>query len=309
MVAERTGLDIKGMKAGLNGLEQKLRSRVFGQDNAAAEVAAALNRSAAGLTDPEKPAASFCFIGSPGTGRETLAVRLAESVFNNSVIRLNGGELADEGAVYRLIGAPVGYRDSDKGGSLTEYVKLHPFSVVIVRECRACSAEVASILGRIVSEGVIEDGRGHAVSFRNCVMVFIADIEKRQRLGFDHSDVAASANAESDAMRVLPECIASGLDSVVAFSDHTRESILMIVRSELMKTAERAAKRGISLEFEPEAEAAVADACGLYANSVRHIVSVGVEDALSRALLSGAVASGDRAVCGRHDGRYFVERR
>ena len=308
IVAGRTGLDIAKAKQGLLGLASRLKSKVFGQDAAIEELTSVLHRSAAGLSDPEKPFASVCFVGQEGSGRDTLAARLSDEIFNGSVVRLNGSELHDEGAVYRLIGSPAGYRDSEKGGMLTEFVRLHLFCAVVLKYPERCSEEAAELLGRIVTEGVIEDNRGRTVSFRSCIFIIVLDFAEQRSLGFESASAAARDEYVRFARRALPESIAQGLDAVIPFEKHTAASLLKIAGAELNKLKDRAYKRGIDIEFDESAIKAVAESSGMNAGGIRRIVFTGPEEALSTALLNGAIGPGCAAKCICSDGEYIIER-
>lgn len=307
-VAERTGLDVIAVKNGLDGLEQRLKTRVFGQDGAITQLAATLRRAAAGLADPEKPMGVICFAGQEDTGRELLAVRLAEELFCGSVVRLNGAELMDDGAVYRLAGAPAGYRDSERGGSLTEYVRLHPYSVILIKNCTQCSEGVIELIAKIASEGVVEDGRGYAVSFRSCVVIILVEAQPQKSVGFGMKSGAYSDEAASLARKSLSDSISRSLDSIAVFMPHTAESLTAVASYELSRLAERANKRGINLKFDKDVAEYLAANCGMSAGVIKQLVTAGAEDALSRAILCGSVSSGDAARCSIIDGKYSIER-
>lgn len=308
VVANRTGLNIRSMRSGLKNLETILNNSVYGQERAVADVAAVMHRSAAGLGYPEKPFGVLCFFGPDGCGKETLAVRLAEEFFNGSVVRLNGLEYADQGAAYKLIGAPSGYLDSEKGGALTEHVKLHPFSVIICKNCRSFSEDCLSILSRIASEGLIEDGRGRQVSFRSCVLVYLAESEEQKKLGFGAAK-NDPGDRNSDLRGRIPDSLILSLDDSVHFNRLETSSLERIAFNELSKLAERAGRRGIIIEFADDLAAAVAHNCDNTAANIKKIISNGPEEALSLALLTGRVSHGDTAFCGYKNEEYFVERR
>ena len=309
IVAERTGIDISAMRAGLGGIEERLKKHIFGQDAAIAQLASVLHRSAARLGDPEKPFGVVCFVGGAGTGKQTLAVRLADELFAGSVVRLKGAELHDEAAAYRLFGAPSGYKDSEKGGTLTEYIRLHPYSVIYVGGSEYCSDEVTELLARAASEGILEDGRGRRVSFRNCVMIFSCETGEPRRLGFEKASGSDEQGMLAYARKNLPDRLLVCLDALIPFSPHTEESLGLIIDAELTKLAERAAKRGVTLCIDKSVNSAVLRDCEMNAANVRHAVASGVEEALSMAILSGAVDREQTAFCSYDNGKYVIERR
>ena len=306
VASERTGLDIKGLRNGMLELENKLNSHVFGQQPAVSEVVSVLRKAAAGLVDPERPFGVFCFAGPEGCGKKTLAVRLADELFNGSVFRLNGIEFSDEGAAYRLLGSPNGYRDSEKGGIITEQIRRQPFTVVICYNCQSFSDEAVNVLARIASEGIVEDGRGRRISFRSCVIIYIVDTEVDKKLGFGSE--SSSSSEISTIKRVLPDCLLMNLDSAVMFSQLSVSALECIAALELERISERLTKKEITLEFSPDVAASVAKASGLCAANIKRAVSSGPEEALSSALLNGTVCSGDRVKCSLSDGKYMIER-
>ncbi len=307
VISERTGIDpVFGESAErFSAVESVLNEAVFGQEEAVKQIAAVLRRSAAGLGDPSKPFASFILAGPADTGKKTLIGRLAEKFFNNSVIRLNGAEFADEASAIRLTGAPMGYKDAEKGGVLTEFLRLHPVSVVQIANVDLCSEKVFSILTEILLNGRITDGRGRTVSFRNSVLMLTVDMGSRS-MGFGRS--AEGSEIPAELARRLPASVISLADRAVPFERLDDDSICRIASVCLERLASRAARRKIILSFTDNIIRAIADASGGSAGSISRLVSMHVEDAVSLALINGELRAGDRAVCDHAGGKYFVRK-
>ncbi len=292
-VSERTGMDAAFVMGGdwLTGFEDKLAGRVFGQDAAAAALAAALRRSAAGLGDAKKPFASLIFAGPAGCGKRTLARAAAELAFNGSLLELSGRELADPNAPAMLIGAPNGFKDAEKGGRLTEFLRLHPVSVVLVRGADMLSYETAALFEEAMNTGCLTDGRGRVTSLRNCVLIFTLDTEEARRVGF---------GTEGEPLyRQIEERVPAGLAALadaVSFGRLSDETLVRIAQKELDRLAERASRRGIELAFAPGVAEWTVKKAGFKAGEISRCVNLEAEDALSRAVLSGNASSGRRVM-------------
>ena len=306
-VSDRTGASIHPADDGawLNDIEASLSERVFGQSEAIKRICALLRRSAAGLGDPIRPYASFILCGPSDTGKTTAIQRLAEAAFGGSVIRLTGNELSDDSSAVRLIGAPPGYKDAESGGVLTEFVRLHPVSVVHVSEAELCSPAVFALFSEILLSGRVSDGKGRNVSFRNCVIALTVDTDGSRSVGFERPGEAAEA---ARAARMLPASVVTAADAVIPFAPLGRDSLERIAESAFSSLAERARKRGIELTFTDEALGSIVEACGGSAARIQKLAAVGVEDAVSTALLNGEIRSGDKAVCGAEGGVYYVRK-
>ena len=311
VISERTGLDASASYGAerLNGLEDRLGSAVFGQDDAIALTAAVLRRSAAGLGDPQKPFASFVFAGPSHSGKDTLVSRLTETAFNNSAVRLNGMDLTDEAAVMRLTGAPAGYKDAEKGGVLTEHLRLHPVSVVELISADLCSPAVHSLFAEILGKGMIEDGKGRPVSFRNSVVVLLVDTDDEgSALGFTSESLQGGDRVMRSVSRKLPSSLLSLVDSVVPFGKLRDADLRRIVQKSIGDLTDRIKRKNIDIEFTPSVIDGIVTACRGSAAQIQRVVSVTAEDAVSRALLSGELAPGDKAECGVTYGVYNIRK-
>ena len=295
-VSERTGMDAAYIMGGdwLSGIEERLGLRVFGQDEAVARVTAALRRSVSGLGDPQKPFASFVFAGPRGCGKRSLALALAELAFGGSLLELSGRELSDQNAAVSLIGAPSGFKDAEKGGRLTEFLRLHPVSVVCVTNAELISYEAASLFAEAMSSGRVTDGRGRLVSLRNCVLIFTCDTGDSRRVGFDTGGSADTVGKLIE--NGLPMNLVSLADAAVPFASLSGDALVRIAESGLASLAERASRRSIELSFAPGMAEWTVRNSGFKASEISRSISLGAEDALSRAILSGEAPAGSRVI-------------
>ena len=168
----------KAKSSKLVSMEDRLRQRVIGQDDALVRVANAVRRSRAGLSDPNRPIGSFIFLGPTGVGKTELARALAEFLFDDehSMVRIDMSEYMEKHAVARLIGAPPGYVGYDEGGQLTEAVRRRPYSVILFDEIEKAHPDVFNILLQILDDGRLTDSRGRTVSFKNTVIIMTSNI-------------------------------------------------------------------------------------------------------------------------------------
>lgn len=302
VITERTGLDVRSAMRGelFADMESKLNETVFGQDDAIRAVCALLRRSAAGLSDPNRPLASVIFTGNRSCGRKTLANSLAQTAFSGNILRLNGAELNDPAAVSRLIGTPSGLADPDKGGLLTEFVRLYPFSVILLSDAHLCSENVLSLFASVMAEGCITDGRGKTAGLRNCLIVLTCPSgETARRVGFSNTE-------GQDCDCILPPRVVSAADAQIAFGRLDPEALRSIARKELDSLALRASKRGIGLIYTQSAVIAAAGTDTNDASGIAKRVAAGAENALSAAIITGAVKRGDMAKIDHIDGEFTV---
>ena len=182
VVSAWTGVPVSKMMQGeldkLKGLEGELHKRVIGQDEAVSAVAAAVRRSRAGLSDPDKPIGSFFFLGPTGVGKTELAKALAECLFDDerALVRIDMSEYMEKFSVQRLIGAPPGYVGYDEGGQLTEAVRRNPYCVVLLDEMEKAHPDVFNILLQVLDDGRLTDGQGRVVNFKNCIIIMTSNV-------------------------------------------------------------------------------------------------------------------------------------
>ena len=257
VVSAWTGVPVSKMMQGemdkLKHLEDELHKRVVGQNEAVSAVAAAVRRSRAGLSDPDRPIGSFFFLGPTGVGKTELAKALAECLFDDerSLVRIDMSEYMEKFSVQRLIGAPPGYVGYDEGGQLTEAVRRKPYSVILLDEMEKAHPDVFNILLQVLDDGRLTDGQGRVVSFKNTIIIMTSNVG---------SQYIAAANASSDpdevqrqvndALRATfkPEFL-NRIDDVVVFHPLGLGDIEKIVDIQLRDVRERLARERITLEL------------------------------------------------------------
>ena len=309
VVSERTGLGV-GLILGSErfvGLENRLSAEIFGQDKAIAAISSVLRRSAAGLSSRNKPFASFILTGPKGTGKRSLTVRLAEEYLGGSVVRLNGNDYADELSAVRLIGAPAGYKDSEKGGTLTEFIKLHPVSLVMITAPEKLDPSAVSVITEILENGSIDDGRGRRVSFLNAVFAIIFDDSDRiGRLGFASDDTATDSADKLSGK--LPSSMISAVDEIIPFDRLDKASVSAVVEKLLGNVSAKAAAKEIRLSFDNYVISSIAEGFSGSVTGIARLISMLIEDPLSMAILNGSIAPGDRARFEFTDGKYVIRK-
>ncbi|MBO4384576.1 MAG: ATP-dependent Clp protease ATP-binding subunit [Clostridia bacterium] len=310
VISEKTGIDadaVLGRNMFLD-LEKKLGNTVFGQDEAIASVASILRRAGAGLSDPEKPFASFLLIGRPGTGKKLLAKTLANEAFGGSLITVSCAEFGDELAVSRLMGFPPGYKDSEKGGVLSDYIRLHPFSVVLLTSAQRMTQPVSELLSDVLSKGSVPDGAGRTVSFKSSVVIVAADDEERKRgIGFADDSGNTSSAAEL-AGRLVPERMIPLFDAVIPFGRLDRDSVVKIVKASADSVVKRAERKGIKLNVSDAAINAAAFRLKDFAADAERLVSFLLEGALSASIIKGEIKYGDSALIDNVGGEYICRK-
>ena len=327
VVSAWTGIPVQRMTEGeaarLMRLEDTLRKRVVGQDEAVTAVARAIRRARAGLKDPRRPIGSFIFLGPTGVGKTELCKALAEALFGdeNSMIRIDMSEYMEKHTVSRMIGSPPGYVGFDEGGQLTEKVRRHPYSVLLFDEVEKAHPDVFNVLLQILEDGRLTDGQGRVVDFKNTVIVMTSNagahaIKKQRTMGFGSAaDAARSYEAMKasimDEVRQVfrPEFI-NRVDEMIVFHELERADIERIAALMLGDVQKRLAEQGVQLEVEPEAVSLLANEGydPLYgARPLRRAIQRLVEDALSDELLLGNIRLGGRVRMSVIDGRLTFE--
>ena len=320
VVSAWTGVPVSKMMQGeldkLKNLEGELHKRVVGQDEAVSAVAAAVRRSRAGLSDPDRPIGSFFFLGPTGVGKTELAKALAECLFDDerSLVRIDMSEYMEKFSVQRLIGAPPGYVGYDEGGQLTEAVRRHPYSVILLDEMEKAHPDVFNILLQVLDDGRLTDGQGRVVSFKNTIIIMTSNVG---------SQFIAGANAKSDPDEVQrqvnealrqtfkPEFL-NRIDDVVVFHALGLSDIEKIVDIQLKDVRERLDRDRIKLEL---ADAAVQSLAldGLDpvygARPLKRLIQRQVVDNVANLIIDGKLHEGDtvRIDVGSDD-QLFAER-
>jgi ATP-dependent Clp protease ATP-binding subunit ClpC len=323
---------LEGERENLRHLEDELRQRVIGQDEAISAVAKAIRRSRAGLKDPKRPIGSFLFLGPTGVGKTELARALAATLFGgeDAMIRLDMSEYMEPHTVSRLFGSPPGYVGHDDGGQLTEQVRRRPYSVILLDEVEKAHPEVFNALLQIMDDGRLTDGQGRTVDFKNTVVIMTSnagtsDLQHAAPIGFiarrgeDDTTEQAERDAEHAAMRARtleglrrmfrPEFL-NRIDQVVVFHSLARTELRQIVDLLLAQVRGRLEEQHIALEIGDDVrEFLIAEGYdeAYGARPLRRAIQTHVDDALADAILAGALHLGDTARLSMAEGAVRVE--
>ena len=292
-------------------LEETLHQRLVGQDEAVSAVARAIRRGRVGLKDPKRPTGSFIFLGPTGVGKTELCKALAEAMFGdeNAMIRLDMSEYMEKHTVSRMVGSPPGYVGYDEGGQLTEKVRRKPYAVLLFDEIEKAHPDVFNLLLQILEDGVLTDGQGRRVDFRNTVISMTSNVGARlitehRSLGFggaaNAADDAGQRRIRDDVMGELkktfrPEFL-NRVDDIIVFRQLTKEDIHEIARRMLTSLDKRLKDMDITVQVTDAAVEAIA-AEGfdpVYgARPLRRAIQSRIEDPLAEKLLEGAFQAGD----------------
>ena len=304
VVSEWTGVPVSKMMQGemdkLKNLEAELHKRVVGQDEAVSAVAAAVRRSRAGLSDPNRPIGSFFFLGPTGVGKTELAKALAECLFDDerALVRIDMSEYMEKFSVQRLIGAPPGYVGYDEGGQLTEAVRRHPYSVILLDEMEKAHPDVFNILLQVLDDGRLTDGQGRVVSFKNTIIIMTSNVGSQFIAGANaQSDPEELQRKVNDALRQTfkPEFL-NRIDDVVVFHALGLSDIEKIVDIQLKDVRARLARERITLELTPEAKQSLAlDGLDpVYgARPLKRLIQRQVVDNVANLIIDGKAGEGD----------------
>ena len=308
VVSRATGIPVSKMMRGerekLLHMREELSKRVIGQDEAVRKVAETIQRSRAGLSDPNRPYGSFLFLGPTGVGKTELTKALAAFLFDSekAMIRIDMSEYMEKHSVARLIGAPPGYVGYDQGGYLTEAVRRRPYSVILFDEVEKAHPDVFNVLLQVLDDGRMTDGQGRTVDFKNTVIVMTSNLgsqEIMQMAGRPHDEVK-DAVMEEVKQHFRPEFI-NRIDEIVVFNSLGEKAIQKIAGIQVQKLADRVAEQGITLKVTDAALAEIAKAGFdpvFGARPLRREVQDALETPLAQFLLEGKAAEGDTANVG-----------
>jgi ATP-dependent Clp protease ATP-binding subunit ClpB len=308
VVAKWTGIPVSRLLEGemqkLLHVEDRLRQRVIGQDEALLLVANAVRRSRAGLGDPRRPIGSFLFMGPTGVGKTELARALAEFLFDDerALVRLDMSEYMEKHTVARLVGAPPGYIGYDEGGQLTEAIRRRPYAVVLFDEIEKAHPDVFNALLQVLDDGRLTDGKGRTVDFRNTVVIMTSNvasdlIQEASRRGEDDERLKDKL---MDVLRhtFRPEFL-NRIDETVIFKALGKAEIEKIVEIQLRDLRKRLAERKLQLEVSPEAKALLAERGYdpvFGARPLKRTIQRMIENPLAVEVLAGRFAEGDTIV-------------
>jgi len=308
-----TGRLLEGEAQKLMHMEERLRQRVVGQDDALQRVSNAVRRSRAGLSDTKRPIGSFIFLGPTGVGKTELARALAEFLFDDEklMIRIDMSEYMEKHSVSRLIGAPPGYVGYEEGGQLTEQVRRHPYSVVLFDEIEKAHPDMFNVLLQILEDGRLTDGKGRTVDFRNTVLVMTSNVGSAAIFELSNKDPERARKEAMEALRTSfrPEFI-NRIDEIVIFNPLGKEQLERIVGFLLKGVEKLLAERHITLELTPAARELLLregydPAYG--ARPLRRTIQRLIQDPLALQILEGKVLPGDHVRVDR-DGQKDIMR-
>ncbi|MEG1536379.1 MAG: ATP-dependent Clp protease ATP-binding subunit [Clostridia bacterium] len=303
-------------------LEEILKKRVVGQDDAVGSICKAVRRARVGIKDPNRPIGSFIFLGPTGVGKTELSKALAEAMFGdeNLMIRVDMSEYMDKMNVSKLIGSAPGYVGFDEGGQLTEKVRRKPYSVVLFDEIEKAHPDVFNILLQIMEDGRLTDSHGRTVSFKNTIVIMTSniganEIKSTQALGFGASQ-STYDNLKDKQMEALkkamkPEFI-NRLDDIIIFRQLEKDDMRAIANLMITQLGKRLAERGIDIELTDDAKQFVVDNGfdqEYGARPLRRAVQRMIEDELSEQILKGNFALGDHIVVSKEDEKLVFKKK
>ena len=307
---------VQGEREKLLNLDKVLHQRVVGQDEAVTAVTEAIQRSRAGIQDPNRPIGSFLFLGPTGVGKTELAKALAEALFDdeNNMIRIDMSEYMEKFSVSRLIGAPPGYVGYDEGGQLTEAVRRKPYSVVLFDEVEKAHPDVFNILLQVLDDGRITDSQGRTVDFKNTILILTSNLGSEYLLGGIDAQGNISQDAKEQVQALLrrsfrPEFL-NRLDEIVFYKPLTKENVMKIIDLQIDKLNARLAQQQIKCEVTPAAKSAIVDASynpEFGARPLRRYVQHTVETMLSKRILAGNILPGQTVTVDYENGELTMK--
>ena len=299
IVAVWTGIPVtrlmEGEQAKLIHMEERLHERVVGQDDAISAVSDAVRRARAGLKDPRRPIGSFIFLGPTGVGKTETARALAEFLFDDeqAMTRIDMSEYMEKHAVSRLIGAPPGYVGYEEGGQLTEAVRRRPYQVILLDEIEKAHPDVFNVLLQVLDDGRLTDGQGHAVSFKDTVLIMTSNVGSQLMSGQPLEGAAAEQfeQAVGEALRATfrPEFL-NRIDEIITFGGLDAEALSAIVDLLVADLAARLSEHDLTLELTPAARALIGSEGNdpqYGARPLKRAIQRLLENPLARALLQG----------------------
>ena len=307
---------VQGEREKLLTLDETLHKRVVGQDEAVTAVTEAIQRSRAGIQDPNRPIGSFLFLGPTGVGKTELAKALAEALFDDetNMVRIDMSEYMEKFSVSRLIGAPPGYVGYEEGGQLTEAVRRKPYSVVLFDEVEKAHPDVFNILLQVLDDGRITDSQGRTVDFKNTILILTSNLGSEYLLGGIDSQGNISDEAKNQVQSLLrrsfrPEFL-NRLDEIVFYKPLTRENVTRIIDLQIAKLNQRLSQQQIHCQVTDTAKNAIVDAAynpEFGARPLRRYVQHTVETMLSKRILRGDVVPGQTVTVDYQGGELVMQ--
>ena len=307
---------VQGEREKLLTLDETLHKRVVGQDEAVTAVTEAIQRSRAGIQDPNRPIGSFLFLGPTGVGKTELAKALAEALFDDesNMVRIDMSEYMEKFSVSRLIGAPPGYVGYEEGGQLTEAVRRKPYSVVLFDEVEKAHPDVFNILLQVLDDGRITDSQGRTVDFKNTILILTSNLGSEYLLGGIDREGNISEEAKNQVQTLLrrsfrPEFL-NRLDEIVFYKPLTRANVTKIIDLQIDKLNRRLQQQQITCQVTQAAKDAIIDASynpEFGARPLRRYVQHTVETMLSKRILKGDITPGQTVTVDCQNGELVMQ--
>ena len=307
IISEMTGVPVERLSSSeaerIVHMEDELHNTVIGQNSAVSVISGAIRRARAGISSPKHPVGSFIFLGPTGVGKTQLAKALAKYLFGSeeSLIRIDMSDFMEKHTASRLVGAPPGYVGYEEGGVLTEKVRRHPYSVVLLDEIEKAHPDIFNLLLQLLEEGELSDNLGHTVNFRNTVIIMTSNAGARQitnegRVGFGTLDGVMpyeeiKAGAMNELKKLLSPELINRIDDVIVFDALSKIEVSKILDIQLAELGDRLAERGLTISLKPKAKEYLIEngynpAMG--ARPMKRLLRKEIEDPLSMELLSNA---------------------
>jgi len=320
VVSKWTGIPVARLLSGererLMKMEELIRKRVVGQDEAVSALCNAVRRNRAGLGDPNRPIGTFLFLGPTGVGKTELSRALADFLFNdpNAMVRIDMSEFMEQHSVARLIGAPPGYVGYEEGGRLTEAVRRKPYSVILLDEIEKAHPDVFNVLLQVFDDGRLTDGKGRTVDFKNTVIIMTSNIASQQIQQLTEeagADWEIEAHVKEALKQVFKPEFLNRVDEIIVFHMLTKDHLRQIVDIQLGYLTQRLAGQKIKLEFTDNARLQIMDEGydPVYgARPLKRTIQQRLENALAAELLAGKFAEGDTVKIDANQHRFIFEK-
>lgn len=307
---------VQGEREKLLTLGDTLHQRVVGQDEAVTAVTEAIQRSRAGIADPNRPIGSFLFLGPTGVGKTELAKTLAQALFDDeqNMVRIDMSEYMEKYAVSRLIGAPPGYVGYEEGGQLTEAVRRKPYSVVLFDEVEKAHPDVFNILLQVLDDGRITDSQGRTVDFKNTIIILTSNLGSEYLLDGVNTDGTIRSDAKQQVQQLLrrsfrPEFL-NRLDEIVFYKPLTKENIYHIIDLQIDHLNRRLADQQLHCHLTQQAKELIVEQAydpNYGARPLRRFIQHTVETRLSKLILAGSVTTGQELTVDAQNGQIVVQ--
>jgi ATP-dependent Clp protease ATP-binding subunit ClpB len=300
VIAKWSGIPVNKMLEGETEkiilMDQRLKQRVVGQDEAISLVSNAIRRARAGLSDPNKPIGSFIFMGPTGVGKTELAKALAEFLFDDerAMVRIDMSEFMERHSIARLIGAPPGYVGYEEGGFLTEAVRRRPYTIVLFDEIEKAHSDIFNLLLQILDDGRLSDGHGRTVNFKNTVIIMTSNIASNLMNELSGKELRSKV-MEALKMQFRPEFL-NRIDEIVIFNSLDKDEIKSIVEIQLRYLKDRLIEKKISISFSDKIKELIADRGFdpiFGARPIKRTIQQMIENPLSMKILNGEFVEND----------------